>query len=93
MGRQFALEETTLPRQIKSGTPGKFWPKLWRKKADFLSKHPKHKKFQIEIDGILDKAGSADNRMTVLAMLMEGKLIELQSELKKLNAILLRTAT
>ena len=61
-------------------------------KTDFLLKHPGHRKYQAEIDAILDKAGSPENRMTVLAMLMEGKLIELQQELKKLNGVLLRTA-
>lgn len=61
-------------------------------RADFLLKHPNHQHYQTEIDAILEKAGSAENRMTVLAMLMESKLIELQQELKKLNCILIRTA-
>ena len=59
-------------------------------KAAFLQKHPQHMKYQAEIDAILEKAGTPENRMTVLAMLMEGKLIELQKELKTLNRILLR---
>jgi hypothetical protein len=59
-------------------------------RALFLERHPKYKAFQKEINSILDKAGSSENRMAVLSMLMEAKLLELQKELRHLNAILLR---
>jgi|GEM_PF-962597 len=59
-------------------------------KVDFLNRHPEHREFQKEIDRLMDKAGSSGNRMTVLAMLMEGKLIELHQQLQKLNNILLK---
>lgn len=59
-------------------------------KAEFLKQHPKYLEYQKEIDQLLDKAGSSENRMIVLAMLMEGKLIELHQQLKKLNGILLQ---
>ena len=55
----------------------------------FLDRNPRYRGFQREIDGMLDKAGSAENRMAVLALLIEGKLIELHSRLKQLNRILL----
>jgi Spy/CpxP family protein refolding chaperone len=61
-------------------------------KAEFLGQHPEYRQYQREIDTLMDKAGTPENRMTVLAMLMEGKLIELQQELKKLNGILLDAA-
>ena len=57
-------------------------------KAEFLNQHPEYREYQKEIDRLLDKAGSLENRMAVLAMLMEGKLIELHQQLKKLNGIL-----
>ena len=57
-------------------------------KAEFLNQHPEYQKFQNEIDRLLDKAGSMKNRMAVLAILMEGKLIELHQQLQKLNRIL-----
>jgi hypothetical protein len=60
-------------------------------RAEFLNKNPKHRELQLKIDQLLDKAGSPENRMTVLAMLMEGKLIELHRQLKKLNQILIQT--
>jgi hypothetical protein len=41
---------------------------------------------------MLDKAGSPENRMAVLAVLMEAKLLELQKELRHLNAVLIRMA-
>ncbi len=61
-------------------------------KARFLLNYPELKPFQVEIDSMLDKAGSSQNRMAVLAMLMEGKLIELNQKLKSLNNILMKTA-
>lgn len=60
-------------------------------RAEFLNQHPHYRELQLEIDQLLDKAGSPENRMTVLAMLMEGKLIELHRQLKKLNRILIKT--
>jgi hypothetical protein len=60
-------------------------------KALFLENHPRYKTFQKEIDKMLDKAGGPENRMAVLAVLMEAKLLELQKELRHLNAILLKT--
>jgi hypothetical protein len=60
-------------------------------KMEFLDQHPEYRGFQKEIDRLLDKAGTPENRMTVLAMLMEGKLVELHQQLQKLNSALLKT--
>lgn len=59
-------------------------------RAEFLKKYPEYQSFQNEIDSMLDKAGSPENRMNVLAILMEAKLIELHGQLRDLNRILLR---
>ena len=59
-------------------------------KTEFLNQHPEYREYQKEIDQLLDKAGSLENRMAVLAMLMEGKLIELHQQLQKLNGLLTR---
>lgn len=58
-----------------------------RDRARFLEKYPRYRSMQAEIDHMLDKAGTVENRMAVLALLMEGKLIELQSELLRLNRL------
>ncbi|MEJ2038090.1 MAG: hypothetical protein P8X55_04055, partial [Desulfosarcinaceae bacterium] len=58
----------------------------------FLDAYPQYKAFQQEIDGMLDKAGSIENRMSVIAMLMEAKLVEMHSQLKILNHILRKAA-
>jgi hypothetical protein len=58
----------------------------------FLKNNPKYKAFQKEISMMLDKAGTPENRMAVLAMLMEAKLLELHKELRHLNTILLNVA-
>ncbi|KJS31811.1 MAG: hypothetical protein VR64_09745 [Desulfatitalea sp. BRH_c12] len=55
----------------------------------FLERCPQYRGLQQEIDDLLEKAGSADNRMAVLALLMESKLIELHGQLQRLNRILL----
>ncbi len=57
-------------------------------RSRFLEAYPKYKEFQSDIDKMLDKAGSRSNRMAVLAMLIEGKLVEMSQEFKKLNSIL-----
>jgi hypothetical protein len=61
-------------------------------RARFLDAYPQYKAFQQEIDGMLDKAGSIENRMSVIAMLMEAKLVEMHSQLKILNHILRKAA-
>jgi hypothetical protein len=58
----------------------------------FLESHPRHKGFQDQIDRMMDQSGNAQARMTVLAILMEAKLIELHSQLKRLNKILIKAA-
>lgn len=55
----------------------------------FLEQCPQYRKLQDEIDTMLDKAGSSENRMAVLALLIESKLIELHGQLQHLNRILL----
>jgi hypothetical protein len=44
--------------------------------------------YQDQIDKVLDKSGSHQGRLAVLGMLMQSKLLEMQAEFKKLNAIL-----
>jgi NAD-dependent SIR2 family protein deacetylase len=61
-------------------------------RARFLEQYPQYKAYQHEIDRMLDKAGNSENRMIVLALLMEAKLVELHSQLKTLNGILCRAA-
>lgn len=61
-------------------------------RSRFLEKYPQYRDFQADIDKMLDKAGSRSNRMAVLAMLIEGKLIEMSQEFKKLNGILSQRA-
>lgn len=54
----------------------------------FLKCHPQYLLYQREIDRILDKAGPPEKRLAVLAMLMEGKLYEMQNHLMRLSGIL-----
>ena len=43
----------------------------------FLQQHPHLKAFQNEIDTLLDKSGNRENRLAVLSMMIQGKVVEL----------------
>jgi hypothetical protein len=58
----------------------------------FLEQHPEHRAYQQEIDRVLDGAGSGQQRMAVLAMLIEGKMVELAGKMRELNDILVKAA-
>ena len=53
-----------------------------------LSEHPGLKEFQKKIDRCLDNAGSSENRMAVLGIMIEAKLKELQDELSHLSFLM-----
>jgi len=54
----------------------------------YLAHHPHLRTYQAEIDRVLDKSGNIHGRMAVLGVLMQGKLLEMQRELCKLNRFL-----
>ena len=53
-----------------------------------LNEHPDLKAFQKKIDRCLDNAGSSENRMAVLGIMMEAKLKELRDELSHLSFLM-----
>ena len=57
----------------------------------FLAQHPHLTVYQAEIDRILDKSGDCRGRLAVLGTMIQGKLIEMQRELGRLEAILAET--
>ncbi len=60
-----------------------------RKERDrLIEEYPDLREYQKEIDRCLDNAGSAENRMAVLAVMIEAKLKELQDELSHLSVVL-----
>ncbi len=60
-----------------------------RKERDrLLEEYPDLREYQKEIDRCLDNAGGAENRMAVLAVMIEAKLRELQDELSHLSVVL-----
>ena len=91
-----------MAHKLKFNTARKASPSNWNhekaladalaERSRFLEQYPQYTEFQSEIDKMLDKAGSSDNRMAVLAMLIEGKLIEMSREFNKISAILLKIA-
>ena len=59
----------------------------------FLERHQHLRPYQAEIDRVLDKSGNCQGRLNVLGMLIQGKLLEMQKELYRLNEILQRSLT
>lgn len=59
----------------------------------FLKRHQHLRPYQAEIDRVLDKSGGCHGRLNVLGMLIQGKLLEMQKELYKLNELLQRSIT
>ncbi len=79
-------------KSSSSWNPEQVLAEALAEKARFLEDHPEFRTYQAEIDAMLEKAGSPENRMAVLAVLMEGKLIELGQQFRQLNSILLQVA-
>jgi len=60
-----------------------------RKERDrLIEEYPDLREYQKEIDRCLDNAGCAENRMAVLALMIEAKLKALQDELSHLSVVL-----
>lgn len=93
VGNQSKIKIVQNPSGPSSWDPKQSLADALEQRERFLEQYPKYRKFQHEIDRLLDKAGSSENRMRVLALLMETKLIEMQAQLKKLNSILIKTVT
>jgi len=53
-----------------------------------LREHPHLQAYQDEIDHMLEGAGSTENRMAVLGLMMEAKLNELKDQLSRLSQCL-----
>ncbi len=84
------LQMNALKREtLQTWNPEQVLAEALAERAAFLKRYPELQALQDEIDDMLEKAGSTENRMKVLAMLMEAKLIELNGELRDLNRILL----
>jgi uncharacterized protein YydD (DUF2326 family) len=59
---------------------------LIKERDDYIADHPHLKEFQKEIDSVLEKVGSdPKTRLEALAIITEGKVLELQIMLRELN--------
>ncbi|GMQ79893.1 MAG: hypothetical protein BMS9Abin03_342 [Thermodesulfobacteriota bacterium] len=86
MGNLLSLEKKSskLSRQelIEMG-------KTARQERDhLLNEHPYLEEFQKKIDRCLDNAGSSENRMAVLGIMIEAKLKDLRDELAHLSFLM-----
>ena len=76
-----------LSRQSPSPTNTRLQRALDRRDR-FLKRRPHLRAYQAEIDRVLDMSGDCQGRMSVLGTMMQGKLLEMSAEFKKLNQYL-----
>lgn len=62
--------------------------KALARRERFLDGHPHLRVYQAEIDRVLDQSGNHQGRMAVLGTMMQGKLLDMRSELYKLTDFL-----
>ena len=86
MGNLLSLKNksSTLSRQelIEIGK------KARQERDRLLNEYPDLKEFQKKIDRCLENAGSSENRMAVLGIMIEAKLKELRDELSHLSVLM-----
>jgi hypothetical protein len=82
------LFEEKKPYNYQGKTSNELLNKLIKKRDRYLKENPHLIPFQEEIDRLLDNAGSQENRMKVLGIMMESKLTELREKLLSLSKML-----
>ena len=74
-----------------AATPNQKLQAALAEREQFLKRHPHMQAYQAQIDRVLDKSGNHQGRLAVLGTLMQGKLLEMQTQLNKLSDILQHT--
>lgn len=93
MGRHWKWQNSLNRPSATDWHPNEALAEALAERDRFLEQYPKMHAYQNEIDRMLDNAGPQENRFAVLAMLMEGKLAELDTQLQRLSLILNSTIT
>jgi hypothetical protein len=75
-------------QQRKPASAAEILEEALAERARFLERRPHMKAYQKEIDDLLDKSGNHQGRLAVLGALMQGKLLEIQRELRNLNQLI-----
>lgn len=82
------LQKGNQPPHPRPGTVDDDLQKAIDARERFLDRQPHLRAYQMEINRVLDNSGNQHGRMAVLGTLMQGKLLDMQRELRKLNRIL-----
>jgi hypothetical protein len=88
MGHKWVFDFGTAGNSLSPWNAQKALTEALAEKASFLKKNPALSAYQEQIDRILENAGSAENRMAVLALLMEAKLGELTEQMVSLHRLI-----
>lgn len=79
MGHPLSLKKQV--HKISNGELAQMGENARKEREYLLKKRPHLRKYQEEIDRRLQNAGSPENRMAVLGIMMEGKLTDLREQL------------
>lgn len=82
------LKKGNQPPHPRSSTVDDDLQKAIDARERFLERQPHLRAYQMEINRVLDNSGNQHGRMAVLGTLMQGKLLDMRRELRKLNGIL-----
>lgn len=90
MGHKLVFDFNKAGDSPLSATAQKTLAEALAERDVFLEQNPTARAYQEQIDRILESAGPIENRMAVLAMLMEAKLRELGEQMNGLHGLLKR---
>ena len=86
MASQLQIKKKVVP--LSSERLAEIGERARRERNRLLEEHPHLRAYQDEIDRKLTGAGSTENRMAVLGLMMEAKLNELKDQLSRLTQCL-----
>ncbi len=89
MAHRVKIDASFKAAEVKDWDPESELSRALKEREAFLEAHPRMRCYQREIDRVLENSGSAENRLSVLCLMIEGKLQELRQQLQKLYSILM----
>ncbi len=89
MAHRVRIDASAKAAGVRDWDPESALDKALKEREAFLAAHPRMRRYQREIDRVLENSGSPENRLSVLCIMIEGKLQELRQQLRNLYNILM----
>ncbi len=93
MAHRVKIDASAKAAGIQDWDPESALNKALKEREAFLEAHPGMRPFQREIDRVLENSGPPENRLSVLCLMIEGKLQELREQLQNLYNLLVPILT